>query len=228
MFVTCAFVCALLFAGKITATDSPPSLDIQVSDQQVTLKAENVELRQILEELTDKADITLWISDKLQARNITASFEKEPLRAVLNRLLQDTSYVLVQGEDSNSVAALYVLPSGDEQTVMVDLKPDIVIDTTQAMQNFVPNILVDIEQVMQDALQSDTVPEEIKAALLNQRNANQEALAQQLEVQRLEVMTRLIDTFEANGLVDAETLQGLRETLEQTPGQTAEQTPELK
>lgn len=216
-FTACAFVCALLFTSKVTATDAPTSIEISVSDQQVTLDADNVDLRQVLELLADKADFTLWISDELQGRKVTASFDKEPLRVALSRLMQNTSYALVQDSENNSVAALYVLPLGKAQTVMMEVKPEVVVETEQIMQNFTPNIFVDVDKIIQDALQADTVPDDIKAALSNRGDANPEASAQEFEVKRTNTMTQMIDIFEKHGMANPETIRELRETLEQKP-----------
>lgn len=194
--LTCLLV-SLVATQNLRAADS---IDITLSGELVSANLDQVDLRQVLQQLTEQGDIKLWISDILQSQTVSARFENQPLDIALRRLLRDLSHALVYDDNRTTVTAIYVLPPGEAPPAAVELRPKGSFDSAQ---------------VLQDVLQSGDIPDSIKAALLSQSNANNEENRNDLARQRAEILSRIVDKIEQIGSPSPETMRQLRTMIEQ-------------
>ena len=76
-------------------------------------------------------------------------------------------------------------------------------------------------QVLRNALQSNSIPDSVKAALLDQNRANSTDLQQNVTAQRTQAIHKLLEQLEAVGAADPETIHQLRTkyALQNTPEQ---------
>lgn len=83
---------ALTGAAPAVAANHPP-IEIEVRDQLISLSAEEVSARLLLEHLAQQCGLVLEIETPLEQR-LSLSLRKRPLHEVIARLLGDHSYVL--------------------------------------------------------------------------------------------------------------------------------------
>ena len=194
--VATAFVCALaLHASVVIAQDE---FEIEVKGDLIWLSADRADLRQLLQQLAIERDFKLWISGNLPQQSVSLNSEGKSTEATLRRLLSDNSYALVYGDDA-AISALYVLPAGESHATNLPLSPS----NGENRQ-----------QVLLNALQSGQVPDDIKAAMLDQFGANPEILQQSVISQRAVAVERLMEQLEQMGTPSPETMQQLRSKLE--------------
>ncbi|MCH7893286.1 MAG: HEAT repeat domain-containing protein [Proteobacteria bacterium] len=100
--------CILLFVNVVTAqnafddrqvlADSATSyLNVEMSDDLVTLTAHNVDLRDVLDEIARQSDLIVVSHDPLTHR-LTLDIERLPLSEALNRIMRGQSYLLYQAQ----------------------------------------------------------------------------------------------------------------------------------
>jgi type II secretory pathway component GspD/PulD (secretin) len=183
---------------QVAACFAQNSFDLNFSKDLISLNAENAELRLVLQELSTQIGFKLWISDDLEARQVSLQIEKLSIGETLRRLLADNSHALVY-DDNATVIALYVLPPGEAQSESVELGSG--IDDTRL-------------QLLQNALISSSVRDDIKAAMLNQFNGIQDTDIQPLVVRPAQTTYRIIEVLEKIGSANPETLEQLRNNLE--------------
>ncbi len=172
--------------------------ELGLSNDQVSLNAENAELNLVLQELSAQAGFKLWLSDNLPSRQVNLQTQGQSIEATLRQLLAESSYALVY-DDNSMVSALYVVPPGESQPINLELEPGV----------------NDIQQsVLQNALESKSLPDNVKAALLNQFNVNRKTKLESLALQPTESMQRVIELLEQIGSASPTTMEQLRNKLE--------------
>lgn len=192
------FACTILVSVSARAVQPPEDLDVKVENQVVTLEAGNVDVRRVLERLADAADIRIWISDRVETEAIDISVENLPLELALKRLLQDLSYAIVYDEDNDSITSLYVLPPGAEGPARIEHR------------NLARD---DPRRALNEALLSNEIPDDVKAAMLSQNYLQTKDRLQFIESQRLDILTRLIENIERNATANPESIQMLLDAL---------------
>ena len=188
--------CGLPIAGKSAGLDG--SIDLEIADQRATLIAENADLNEILEQLAEKADFQLWISDRLAPRTLSLQIENQPLPVFLDRLLGQLSYALVLDSERKTVTGLFVLPAGNAPAEKIELQPG----------NY-----PDRSTVLRDALASPEIPDSIKLSMMAQFNA-EGTEAKKIDMTRVEAISRLVEQIERNATADPDTIRRLRRDLE--------------
>jgi len=190
--------------GILLYAPAPPGFasddfEIAIADGLVSIDATDADVRLLLRELSDRIGFKLWIPDNLQSEPISVRIENQPIDKILRRMLADGSYALVYG-DAGKVTALYVLPRGEAQSV------------------FAQNPLIDnntLQQTLREALESNSLPDNVKNAMLNQANTDREALKESVTENPAEAIGNVIRILENIGSANSETMRQLRDKLEQ-------------
>ncbi len=177
------------------------NVDIRLTNDLVSANVDNADMCHVLKALSTQSGIKLWISDKIQSKQITVHFEKQPMEEALCRLLGNNSYVFVYDskDDNNSVRGVYILPPGEVPPENVKLVP--------GKNNIGLHVLI-------DSLESYSMPNNVKAALLNQVRANSSERQQTVTTQRTQAIYRLLEKLEEMGSADPETIRQLHEKFE--------------
>ena len=88
--------------------------NMRLENGSVWLDADNANLQQVLLQLAQESGFKLWISGKLEARQVSVHIENKSVTQTLRLLLGDIAHALVRDDDS-IVTGLYVLPGGEAQ-----------------------------------------------------------------------------------------------------------------
>lgn len=186
-------------AKQIFITDNA-NLSLSVTGELISGRIDNVPIRQVLHELSTKTQIKVLISEKLKPTRVTAYFSALTLDNALRSILGNSSYVLVyDGKGDNAlVTAVYVLPSSEALPVS---------DATEESHS------VKL-QVLKNALQSRTIPDNIKAALLAQASSNVAEPQRAGRALRAEAIQALLEHIKAVGAAQPETIRQLRKSYE--------------
>ncbi len=96
------------------STLAEDDFDMRLENGSVWLDADNASLQPILQQLAHESGFKLWISGKLQARQVSVHIENKSVTQTLRLLLGDIAHALVRDDDS-IVTGLYVLPAGEAQ-----------------------------------------------------------------------------------------------------------------
>lgn len=189
-------------AGNINQTNegafSPlANIDIKSSNNLISVNINNAPLRHVLKKLSTQNGIEIWISDSVKPTQITAHFEMLPVDEALRRLLDGSSYILVNNDKNNTttVKSIYILPLGEEQPSNAEL-----------MLSKLPPTEAD---VLTNALKSNSIPNNVKAAILDQIRMNTSELQQTASSQRKQAIHKLIKQLEKVGKADPKTLHQL-------------------
>lgn len=169
----------------------------RVSGNLVSIHADQASLHPLLEQLASQAGFKLWIADGVPSQMVSISVNKQPVDQALRRLLADSSFALVY-DDAEKVSALYVLPPGGAQPEGRVIKP--VVANRQ-------------QQLVQDALASQALPDEIKAAIFYQMGADGEELRATIESQRGRAVESLVERLVEMGDPSAETIRQLNQKI---------------
>jgi len=112
-FVLGSLVISLLWlpAASVLAQDD---FNMRLENGSVWLDADNANLQQVLQQLAHESGFKLWISGKMEARQVSAHIENKSVTQTLRLLLGDIAHALVVDDDS-IVTGLYVLPIGEAQ-----------------------------------------------------------------------------------------------------------------
>ena len=100
--------CILLFVSYVTAQDvfedrqvsadsATSYLNVEISDDLVTLHAHNVAVRDVLDEIAHRSDLMVVSHGPLHGR-LTLELERLPLYEALRRIMRDQSYLLYQAQ----------------------------------------------------------------------------------------------------------------------------------
>lgn len=194
----------VLLAGTAQACAAAPALDIRLEGNRVTLDVSDADLRMVLEDLASQGGFRYWISPKLESPPVNLQVQNDALETVLRRLLDDTSYALVMDKSSGQdrVSAVYVLPRGEAAT-------------SYSTQEPVPQSV----ETLQQALAAQSIPDNIRSAILDQAMATWPTSQESIEAQLQQGRTQLLEMIEIHGLANPETLQRLRESLFPEPAQ---------
>lgn len=95
---------------------------LSLSADLVSIDAEDADLRLVLQELSRQSGIRIWISDNLPMQAVTIHFNDKPMSVTLRRLLKDSNYAAVYG-DNNAITALYILAPGTQQSDFIEPTP---------------------------------------------------------------------------------------------------------
>ena len=87
---------------------------IRLENGSVWLDADNANLQQVLQHLAHEGGFKLWISGKLETRQVSIRIEDKSMIQALDLLLEDIAHALVR-DDNSMVTGLYVLPTGEAQ-----------------------------------------------------------------------------------------------------------------
>lgn len=182
-------------------------LQIETRDGKVWLEADGADLRSVLQQLASAANFKLWVSASLPLQTVDIRSDGKSLEKTLQLVLDEISYAMVY-DDNAAVSELYVLPAGESRssTAALSATDD---DGRQ--------------KVLLDALQSDQLPDIIKAAMLDQYGAEQEISQQSAAQMQSQAIQTLIDTIETIGAPDSATMLELRRGLERVQESQAEQ-----
>ncbi|MCP4768813.1 MAG: hypothetical protein GY875_21445 [Gammaproteobacteria bacterium] len=112
-FVFGSLVIGLLWLPAASAL-AQDNFNMRLENGSVWLDADNANLQLVLQQLADESGFKLWISGKLEARQVSAHIENKSVTQTLRLLLGDIAHALVRDDDS-IVTGLYVLPSGEAQ-----------------------------------------------------------------------------------------------------------------
>ena len=186
-------LCACLLLQPAVSDDSPL---VETRDGQMRVLASDIDLRVLLPQVAEQGGFGLWISEALPEQKVSADIEMMPMAEALAELLADNSFALVRGPDGE-VLMLHVLPRGTAAP------------TSAALDAETTNMR---ERILQDALASQAIPDQIKAAMLNQyHNLNDETLRRDLHQQQPVAIQNLIEHLQQIGAANSETMQRLRE-----------------
>lgn len=194
-----AYIIGILLFAPATPGFGNEGFDITLADGMVSVDAKDADVSLLLRELSARIGFKLWIPDNLQSEPISVRIDNQPIEKILRRMLADGSYALVYG-DAGQVTALYVLPRGDAQSV------------------FTQSPLIDdnaLQQTLRNALESNSLPDNIKDALLNQANTDTEALKKSVTENPEEAIGSIIRALEEMGSTNSETMRQLRDKLDQ-------------
>ena len=112
-FVSGSLVICLLWLPAASAL-AQDNFNMRIENGSVWLDADNANLQPILQQLAEESGFKLWISDKLEARQVSAHIKSKSVTQTLRLLLGDIAHALVRDDDS-IITGLYVLPSGEAQ-----------------------------------------------------------------------------------------------------------------
>jgi len=190
-------VVAVVVTGLVTPAFAAQRLDIETRGGQARLSVDAVDLRELLQQLAAQGNFKLWLSAAVPAQPVSADIALAPLDQVLRQVLADNSFALVYGADGQ-VSALYVLPRGEHQPVRQ------IIDDEPADLR---------EQILQDALSSNLLSDQMKAAMLKEYHDDAESMQRVLTAQRPAAILQLIESLRRMGAPSSATLQQLEQTL---------------
>jgi hypothetical protein len=112
-FVLGSLVISLLWLPAASAL-AQDDFNMRLENGSVWLDADNANLQQVLLQLAQESGFKLWISGKLEARQVSVHIENKSVTQTLRLLLGDIAHALVRDDDS-IVTGLYVLPGGEAQ-----------------------------------------------------------------------------------------------------------------
>ena len=112
-FVSGSLVIGLLWLPAACAL-AQDDFNMRLENGSVWLDADNANLQPVLQQLADESGFKLWISGKLEARQVSVHIENKSVTQTLRLLLGDIAHALVRDDDS-IVTGLYVLPTGETQ-----------------------------------------------------------------------------------------------------------------
>lgn len=171
---------------------------LEIHDGRVTLKAESVDLQRLLQQLAAQGGFKLWLSADLPAQALDVDIDDLSMQETLRDLLVDNSFALVN-DAAGSVSALYVLPVGEDAEPM-----NRVLGSEPAELR---------EQMLRNALASNSLPDNIKAAMLAQFHNNGESVLQSTAAQRPAAIEKLIETLQQLGNPNSATMRQLEQSL---------------
>jgi len=82
---------------QVSADSATSNLNVEMSDDLVTLKAHNAEVQDVLDEIARQSDLIVVSHDPLEYR-LTLDFERLPLFEALRRIMRGQSYLLHQSQ----------------------------------------------------------------------------------------------------------------------------------
>ncbi len=190
-------VVGLLICIQTVVCSAQDNINIKMKNGLVSLNINNAHIKQVLQEFTRQSEIKLWISEDMEPKQLTLHLKNQKIENVLSKLLQDTSYALVF-DDNKIVTGLYVLPTGKIQPAQVKLNPKNKINR---------------QQVLNDALDSKSLPDNIKMAILNQFGTGNEVRQQAVKGQREQAIETLIKQLQLMAPDSSEITKQLRQKL---------------
>jgi type II secretory pathway component GspD/PulD (secretin) len=196
IIVSVFFSCTIALHASVSSAQQ--AFQIESRGDLIWLNAEDADLRQVLQHFANEREFKLWISADLPVQSVQISSEGKSTEDTLRRLLSENSYALVY-DDNARISALYVLSAGESRPTNLSLSPS--NDDSQ-------------QQVLLEALASPQLPDNVKAAMLNQFGANQQDLQESVLSQRSQALQQLTDKLEQIGSPDEATMQQLRRQLE--------------
>lgn len=200
IFGIALFACAALMQTSIGHAQD--QLQIETNNGRLRIDTEAADLQEILQQLAAEGDFKLWISGGFPHQSVKVHIEDATLEDSLRQLLVGNNYALVF-DDNAEVSALYLLSPGEHRPVNVEL--------AGATVNF-------REQVLQNALASQHLPDNVKAAMMSQFSTDRSALQQSAIQLRPQVIEKLIENLEQFGSASPETINRLRQSLERENG----------
>jgi hypothetical protein len=148
LFAALSTLLFLVCALQVGVVRAQQELSIEFDDRMVSVNSEQVDQRRLLQELSQRVGFKLWMAESIEPRPVSLHIDRLPVEETLRRILADSSYALVF-DDNGSLSALYVLPPGAEQPSSLMVGPE-----GGNLQ----------QQAARDALQSELLPDNIKAA----------------------------------------------------------------
>ena len=163
--------CILLFVSYVTAQDvfedrqvsadsATSYLNVEMSDDLVTLKAHNVSVRDVLDEIARQSDLIVVSHGPLHGR-LTLELERLPLFEALRRIMRDQSYLLHQAQAATGArianharqSILWVFSDGSANDAgYTEASSHSVWEITSAIEVLQSQLMSDDIRVRQDAI----------------------------------------------------------------------------
>ena len=163
--------CILLFVNGVTAQDTVEDsqvsaysatsyLNVEMSDDLVTLKAHNVGVRDVLDEIAGQSDLIVVSHGPLHGR-LTLELERLPLFEALRRIMRGQSYLLHQAQEATGArianherqSTLWVFSDGSANDPgYTEAASHSVWETTSAIEVLQSQLMSDEIRVRQEAI----------------------------------------------------------------------------
>ena len=192
------FIIACMLAVHAPTIIAQDEFQIEFKDGLVWLDADGADLHRLLRQFSIEIGFKLWMSAALEQQSVRLHSKGKTTEETLRKLLTTNSYALVH-DDNGVISELYVLPPGKTQSTPLSLSSTNVEDKTQ---------------LLREALQSKLLPDDIKAAMLDQFGANKQALQQPVTFQRVQALQQVIENLQKFGSPSDATIQQLQLRLE--------------
>ncbi len=140
-------------ARQVSAASATSYLNVEMSDDLVTLKAHNVSVRDVLDEIARQSDLIVVSRSPLHGR-LTLELERLPLFEALRRIMRGRSYLLHQAQAATGAR----IADDERQSTLWVFSDESANDPgyTEAASHSLPGIKSAIE-VLQSKLMSDDV-----------------------------------------------------------------------
>ena len=206
-------------SGQCTQS-SLESLDIRLSDKLVSVNVNNVPMRCVLRKLSIESGVQTRVFDKVRSREITANFYKLPLDEAYRRLLLGENYIMMNDSKGgpSAVTRVYILPLGmgqfDGQIEVHSAK-----ETLNQSKPMLNNLRASESEMLATVISSDSIPDNIKEAIINQVSSRSGELTKTVSAQRNQAIYKLIERIEKTGGAAPETIGKLHEEYEKQNAQ---------
>ncbi len=150
-----------VFEDRQVSADSATSyLNVEMSDDLVTLKAHNVSVRDVLDEIADQSDLIVVSHAPLHGR-LTLELERLPLFEALRRIMRGQSYLLHQAQEATGArianherqSTLWVFSDGAANDPgYTEAASHSVRETTSAIEMLQSQLMSDDIRVRQEAI----------------------------------------------------------------------------
>ncbi len=160
LFVNCVMAQDGYEDRQISADSTTSYLHVQMSDDLVTLKAYNVGVRDVLEEIARQSDLIVVSHASLDGR-LTLELERVPLSEVLWRIMRDQSYLLYQAQATTGVrnanhehpSTLWIFSEGTaDDPGHAEAASHSSLDTTVAIEVLQSELMSDDVRTRQEAI----------------------------------------------------------------------------
>ena len=210
------FACLVCGPQNLLGARFDQSVQVEIRGGLVSIEAREVDFRDLMQEIAARGGVKVWIAEGLPPRSVSVSFDSVPLEQVLHELLADTSHALVfdRVEGESRISQVYVLPPGESMPATVFLEPPD-SDADIADLSGLASMPTNRTEFLNVVLRSDRLPDNVKAAILSRSGEADRALPASAMPSRGQVLTRLIELLDKQGNASENTMQLLRNALEQ-------------
>jgi hypothetical protein len=175
---------------------------IKIAKDLVSADINKAPMRDVLTIFSKKSGIKINIADIVKSQKISMQFQSLSIKTAVRRLLKGKNYSLIYGKtgDKLILTEVAVLPLRASQIGTVKLESKI--------KNMVGS------QVLTNFLNTQSVPDNVKAVLLHQDRTDTLELQRTSMIQREQTISKLIKQIEKVGAASPDTINKLRIKLE--------------